>query len=92
MEFETRRTDARGRVSLPRAFANATVIIERVSDNELRVRKARVIAEDEIPFVEESVEALSNRDRDRFLQLLEKPPRPSPSLRRAAERYRKRHR
>lgn len=38
----TRRVDARGRVRLPSDFANQTVIVERVSENEVRVRKARV--------------------------------------------------
>ena len=39
MGLETRSTDAKGRVSLPKAFANATVIIEQLSDNELRISK-----------------------------------------------------
>ena len=51
MAMETRSTDAKGRVSLPKTFANATVIIEQLSENELRIRKARVIPEDEIPFL-----------------------------------------
>ena len=50
MGLETRSTDAKGRVCLPKAFANATVIIEQVSDHELRIRKARVIPEDEVRF------------------------------------------
>ncbi len=40
MDAETRTTDAKGRVCLPKSFANATVIIEQVSDTELRVRKS----------------------------------------------------
>ena len=39
MGLGTRSTDAKGRVSLPKAFANATVIIEQVSENELRSAK-----------------------------------------------------
>ncbi len=31
---ETRSTDAKGRVTLPKAFANATDIIEQVSEND----------------------------------------------------------
>ena len=46
MALETRSTDAKGRVSLPKEFANATVIIEQVNENEIRIRKARVIPED----------------------------------------------
>lgn len=88
---ETRTTDAKGRVCLPRGFANATVIIERVSDTEVRVRKARVVPEDEIRFVEESALVLTDRDRDRFLKALDRPPRPNAALRRAAARRAKPH-
>jgi uncharacterized protein (DUF1778 family) len=77
----TRFTDPKGRVSLPKTFANSTVIIEQLSDMELRIRKARIIAEDEIVFAEENRQALSDRDRDRFLALLDHPPSPSPALR-----------
>ena len=38
----TRTTDRKARVSLPQSFANATVIIEQISDTELRIRKAQV--------------------------------------------------
>jgi hypothetical protein len=87
---ETRTTDAKARVTLPRGFANATVIIERVSDTEVRIRKARVIPEDEMRFSEETRPPLSDRDRDRFLDLLDNPPRPPAALRRAAARHSKR--
>ncbi len=50
MSEKTRSTDAKGRVSLPKSFANATVLIEQVSENELRIRKARAIPEGEIRF------------------------------------------
>jgi hypothetical protein len=91
MDAETRTTDAKGRVCLPKAFANATVIIEQVSDTELRVRKARVIPEDEIRFSEEVPIVLSDRDRDRFLKALDNPPKPNTALRQAAARYAKKH-
>jgi hypothetical protein len=91
MNAETRTTDAKARVTLPRGFANATVIIERVSETEVRIRKARVIPEDEVRFSEETRSPLSDRDRDRFLELLDHPPEPSPALRRAAARHAKRH-
>jgi hypothetical protein len=77
----TRTTDKKGRVSLPKGFANATVIIEQVSDTELRIRKARVVPEDEAAFAEEAPLVLSDRDRDRFLALLDNPPPPSDALR-----------
>jgi hypothetical protein len=82
MGLETRSTDAKGRVSLPKAFANATVIIEQVGENELRIRKARVIPEDEIRFSEEAPVVVSDRERERFLEALDHPPKPSAALRR----------
>jgi hypothetical protein len=69
-------------VSLPKAFANATVIIEQLNENELRIRKARVIPEDEIRFSEEALVGLSDRERERFLQALDQPPKPNAALRR----------
>ena len=91
METETRNTDAKGRVTLPRSFANATVIVEQVSETELRIRKAVVVPEDELRFAEESAAPLSDRDRDRFLTLLDNPPAPNEALRRAAATHQKRH-
>jgi hypothetical protein len=91
MTSETRTTDSKARVSLPRSFTNCTVIIEQVSDTEVRIRKSRVIPEDELPFWEESLSPLSDRDRDRFLALLDNPPPPNKALRRAAGRYKKRY-
>jgi hypothetical protein len=89
--METRSTDAKGRLSLPKTFANTTVIIEQVSDTELRIRKARVIPEDEVRFYEETAAPLSNRDRDRFLGLLDNPPKPNQALLKAASRRKKRN-
>ena len=81
MDMETRSTDAKGRVCLPKAFANATVIIDQVSETEVRIRKAIVIPQDEIRFTEETPIVLSDRDRDTFLDLLDNPPHPNPELR-----------
>ena len=89
--METRSTDAKGRVSLPKAFANATVIVEQVSDTEVRIRKAVVIPEDEVRFSEETASTLSDRDRDRFLDLLDNPPEANAAFRRAAGKRGKPH-
>lgn len=89
--IETRNTDPKARVTLPKAFANKTVLVEQVSESEVRIRVARVIPEDEIRFVEESVQPLSDRDRDLFLSLLDNPPPPNEALKRAVKEYRKRH-
>jgi uncharacterized protein (DUF1778 family) len=53
--------------------------------------KARFIPEDEIRFREESPLVLSDRDRDRFLELLDNPPKPNAALRKAAARHAKNH-
>jgi hypothetical protein len=86
-----RTTDEKARVRLPGAFANATVIIEQISDTELRIRKAQVVPEEEYRFPEEAVTPLSDRDRDRFLEMLDNPPAAKEAFRRAAAKYRKRH-
>jgi hypothetical protein len=86
----TRTTDKKARVSLPASFANATVLIEQISDTEVRIRKAQVIPEDELHFVEESITTLSDRDRDRFLSLLDNPPPANAALKKAIRKY-KRH-
>jgi hypothetical protein len=90
MATETRTTDQEGRIALPESFANSTVIIEQVSETEVRIRKAKVLPEDEIRFYEDSVSPLSDRDRDIFLSLLDNPPRATKSFRRAAARYKRR--
>jgi uncharacterized protein (DUF1778 family) len=90
VQIETRVTDAKARLVLPKSFANATVIVEQVSENEIRIRRAEVVAEDEMPFVEETLQPLSDRDRDRFLDLLANPPVPPPSLKAAAARHKAR--
>ena len=82
MTVLTHTTDEKARIILPKSFANSTVLVEQVSDTELRIRKARVIPEDDLPFVEETIAPLSDRDRDVFLALLDNPPPPNEALRR----------
>ena len=91
MAILTRTTDQKARVSLPRAFANSTVIIDQISDTEIRIRKARVIPEEEVRFLEESRPPLSDRDREVFLKLLDKPPRASKALRGLFRKSKRRH-
>jgi hypothetical protein len=86
-----RLADKKGRVCLP-GFANATVILEAVSANEYRVRKAEVIPADEVHFPEEDMPTrLSKRDAGRFLEALRDPPRPNAAARHAAKRFKKSH-
>lgn len=89
MATEIRTTDKKARVTLPRAFANSTVIVEPISDTEVRIRKARVIPEEEVRFAEETRTPPSDRDRDLFLEMLENPPEPTEALRRAFAKYAK---
>ena len=90
MKTETRTTDKKARVTLPRAFANSTVIVEQVSDTEVRIRKALVIPEDEVRFAEEMRTPLSVRDYDQLVELISNPPEPTEALRRAFAKYAKR--
>jgi hypothetical protein len=85
--MEKRSTDAKGRISLPKSFANATVIMEQVSDTEVRIRKAVVIPEDSFRFREEFATPLTDADRDHFLALLDQPPSPTETLKQAARRH-----
>jgi hypothetical protein len=86
-----RTADAKGRVALP-GFANATLIIEKVDDTEYRVRKAKVIPENELRFHEEDFPlGLSARDAAKVVETLANPPAPNTAARRAAKRFRKHH-
>ena len=86
-----RIVDNKGRVNLP-GFANATVIIEAISDSEYRVRKARVIPEDELHFSEEEMPVrLSESDAQRLVESLDNPPKPNAAARRAVKRFKANH-
>jgi hypothetical protein len=78
----TRTTDAKARVTLPKSFAKATVILEQINETEVRIRKARVVPEEKVQFLEETKVVLSDRDRDIFLAMLDKPAKPNQALRR----------
>jgi uncharacterized protein (DUF1778 family) len=57
----------------------------------VRIRKAVVIPEDEVRFYEETASPLTDRDRDRFLDLLDNPPAANAALKRAFEKHAKPH-
>jgi hypothetical protein len=81
--------DSKGRVRLP-GFANATVILEEISADEYRVRKAQTLAADQPHFSEEEMPVtLSERDAKRLVKTLATPPRPNAAARRAAKRVKK---
>ncbi len=77
IDMETRLTYRTGKINLPSVVADATVIVDQNSDTE-------------VPLYEEAAATLSDRDRDRFLDLLDTPPKANPALRRAAERHARR--
>jgi hypothetical protein len=66
--IELRQTDSKGRLTLPKQFANATLLLEFRGDNEIILRKAKVIPLDEAdglpPF--STLQPLSVEDRRRF--------------------------
>jgi hypothetical protein len=87
MPSETPRfTDKKGRLVLPLRFANSAVLVEELSETELRIRKAVILPEDEVPFTEEQRSPLSDEDRDFLLSLLAAPPKAYAALKEAAKR------
>lgn len=86
-----RTVDDKGRLLLPKEFANATVTIEMVSEKEIRIQKAVVLPEAALPLMEGHLAPLSDRDRDMFLDLIDNPPEPTAAFRAAARKYNKRH-
>ena len=88
---EVRTVDSKCRLLLPKDYANATVTIELVGVGEIRIRKAVVVPEADLPLLEDGLKPLSKRDRDLFLGLLDNPPEPTPAFRAAATKYKKRH-
>lgn len=89
MSSNVRIADSKGRVTLP-GFANSTVIVEALSANEYRIRRAEVIPADELQFSEEQMPTkLSRRDAQSLVKSLTDPPPPNGAARRAARRFRK---
>src|SRR5437764_13848411 len=80
-----RFTDKKARLILPARFASSAVLVEEVSETELRIRKAVILPEDEVPFSEEQRPPLSDEDRDFLLALLAAPPKPNAALKKAAK-------
>src|SRR4051812_34227280 len=73
---DIRVTDSKARLTLPRSFANSTVLLEVRGDNEIVIRKAKVV-----PLTEEPATiTLSNVDWEMFVNLLENPPAPNEEL------------
>jgi hypothetical protein len=85
---DVRVTDAKARLTLPKAFANSTVLVEVISENEVVIRKAKVVpltAEDELPPLPH-MQPLDAADAALFLQLLDNPSPPNAALRKLMKR------
>ncbi len=81
----SRFTDKKARLVLPAGFANSADLVEERSETELRIRKAVVLPEDEVPFTEERRPPLSDKDRDFVLSLLAAPPKANAALKKMAK-------
>jgi hypothetical protein len=79
---DVRVTDSKARLTLPKSFANSTVLVEVVSETEIVIRKAKVVplGEEDLPPLPQ-VQPLSDEDRDLFLAILDNPPAPNAALR-----------
>ena len=89
--IELRETDGKGRITLPKGFANSTVLVEIVNEFELVIRKAKVVPlgpGDDLPPLS-SLRPLSDRDRDAFLAALDNSPPPNEALKRLMSGERK---
>ncbi len=64
MSLEVRHSDKKGRVVLPADFASTLLIIERVSESELRIRKGRTVRRRRYR-LEELLEGVTNENRHR---------------------------
>lgn len=76
---EIRVTDSKARLTLPRAFANATLLLEIRSDNEIVIRKAKVVPLGDAEAAPETI-PLSDPDWEAFMAALESPPKPNAAL------------
>ena len=73
---EIRVTDSKARLTLPKAFANSTLLVHVVSDVEIVIRRAKVVplAPGGELLPDASPAPLSTTDWDLFLKLLDNPP------------------
>ena len=83
---EIRVTDGKARLTLPRAFANATLLLEVRGDNEIVIRKAKVV-----PLADAGAEpetlTLDSTDWAAFMAAIESPPKPNAKLKKLLRNY-----
>ena len=86
-----RFTDKKARLVLPARFANSAVLVEEVSETELRIRKAVFLPEDEIPFTEMNRSPLSEHRPGLPAFSPRRSSPPNVELKKAAREHRRRH-
>ena len=96
MTTVTCNADAEGRICLPKCFANTKVIVEQVSESEVRVRmaeaipdKAAAVPEEEYEFEEERPVKLTQRDQELIADLILNPPPLNDALRKAIQDFKR---
>jgi hypothetical protein len=80
---ELQTADAQARVTLPVEFAETMVVVELLSPSEVRVRKVGEASDELSTLPENLVTMRTDRDRDRFLELIESQPIANAALREA---------
>ena len=85
---EVQIADSHARITLPVEFAEATVVLEVLSPSEIRIRKVDESSDELSEAPENRVRTLSDRDRDRFLELVESQPTANAALREAMSKRR----
>jgi hypothetical protein len=76
---EIRVTDSKARLTLPRGFANATLLLEVRGDNEIVIRKAKVVPIGDMELQPERI-TLSEKGWAAFVEAIENPPKPNSEL------------
>jgi hypothetical protein len=81
---EIRVTDGKGRLTLPKAFANSTLLLEIRDENEIVIRKAKVV-----PIAETKPQKikLSEHGWEQFMAALENPPEPNEALKKLMKEF-----
>lgn len=89
LDQQMQTADALARVTLPAEFAETRVVVEMLSASEVRIRKADERDDELAALPENCVTTLSDRDRDRFLELVESRHAGHVALRKAMSKHRR---
>lgn len=81
---EIRVTDGKARLTLPRSFANSTLLLDIRSDNEIVIRKAKVVP---LGAAEPRTVVLSEPAWQQFMAALDDPPEPNEELKKLMKEF-----